>query len=276
MIVNRLVNKNFSNNAKNYNLAGRFQKDAAIDFFKLLLHKKILNIREHKISQNICEIGAGTGFLSQQIVENIEFEKFVISDISTAMLNVCQENISLNENYNILADKIKFENYDFNGDELVGDNFQLIISAMALQWAENLAMSVRNISQMFSEDKFEKYLVFTTLTNNTFVKLHQAFRNCALQYPGPKLLTVEEIKKSCHETFFDVEIQTKNYEVGYKNVFDFLKAIQLTGAGNATDSFYSVKLMRAVVKEFEKLNVDCDMAIADYEVATVICKKLKS
>ncbi len=273
MIVNKLVNKNFSNNANNYDNAGKFQRAAADDFFQLLIDKKILK-KSSDHSQSICEIGAGTGFLSQKIAENTVFEKFMVSDISDEMLNVCQNKISQTVNIN-LSNDIAYQCYDFNSSKLLDGKFSVIISAMALQWAGNLEQSVNNISKMLKKYESTELVCFTTLTNNTFKKLHQAFKNCDLQYPGPKLLTVEQIKKSCSKTFIDVEVCTQNYEINYPNIFQFLKGIQLTGAGNATDSIYSVKAMRAVVKEYEKLNKNCCNATADYEVATVICKRVK-
>ncbi len=273
MIINRLVNKNFSDNASNYDDAGKFQRAAADDFFQLLVDKKILeNSSNH--NQMICEIGAGTGFLAQKIAKNITFEQFVVSDISEEMLNVCQCKIIQTADMKVL-NNIACQCYDFNSCKLLDDKFTVIISAMALQWAECLEKSISNINKMLKNSKSAEFVCFTTLTNNTFKKLHQSFENCDLQYPGPKLLTVEQIKNACSETFTDVEVCTKNYEINYANIFQFLKGIQLTGAGNATDSVYSVKAMRAVVKEYEHLNKNCCNATADYEVATVICKRVK-
>lgn len=271
MIVDKLVNKNFSENAENYDVAGLFQKKAAADFFELLQEKNIFKQDKNSSKIDILEVGAGTGFLTKYLSMLNNVNNLMVSDLSDEMLTVCEKNIltQINDDSTL---KLNFAKFDFNQQNNNLPQFNVVACAMALQWANDLTRSVEFITEHLQAEA--SVFCFTTLTENTFVKLQEAFVNCKLSYSGPKFLTVDNIKNSCEKYFDDVEISIKKYHVAYDDVMKFLKGIQLTGAGNATVKKLKIKDLRAVVKEYEKLNRENKNAVADYEVATVICRKL--
>ena len=257
-----LVATNFSKNAATYENAAKFQEEAAVDF-----GSKLRELRKDFFTQKkALELGAGTGFLSKELLKKLHLNSLKISDISDEMLQVCKNNLQRLEFENT---KISFEHLNFNDPFLEEECFDLVVSAMSLQWAADLSLTIEFIANILKKNGM---FCFTTLTDQTFKKLKAAFDGCGLDYPGPLMLSKQDIVSSCDFCFKEIQIEISDYRVKYNSLLDFLRAVKQTGAANATGELVSLAKLRAVMREYEKIN-NSKFSVADYQVATVICFK---
>jgi len=256
-----LVQANFSKRAASYDKAGVFQAQAAADFADRLI--AYLEQQSSPIL-SVLELGAGTGFLSERLLQRLPLQTLQITDLSESMLTQCQLRLE-----SCLTDEcqISYLPLDFNTVIFRQAECDLMVSSMALQWARDLTDTVARLRTGL---KPGGTLAFTTLTDRTFARLQQAFAAAGLAYPGPDLLGVEQIRASC-AGFEQVSVEVSNYQVTYASVLEYLRAVQQTGAGNASTQRLTVAQLRKVMAAYESLhgNGECQ---ADYQVATVVCQ----
>lgn len=115
----------FGDKALAYHQYARVQKKAAaflVDLISDLLPQ---------LDEPYLEYGAGTGFVTQQLVEHLSSGNLFVTDLSAEMLNVCRENLTIPEGLNII-----FESRDAENDTSKG-KYGLIVTALTAQWFEN-------------------------------------------------------------------------------------------------------------------------------------------
>ncbi len=83
------IENNFSKASKTYNSSTPIQKLSAETVAKIL---------KSKPKGKILEIGAGTGYLSELLIEKYKDNEIIINDISESMIEELQANIELPDN----------------------------------------------------------------------------------------------------------------------------------------------------------------------------------
>jgi malonyl-CoA O-methyltransferase len=225
------VVQEFSRFANQYDTYNIIQKKVA----KKLL-SMVGNRRRYKA---IVDIGCGSGVIYQNIVSsNISFEKFLALDFSEAMLDIHPTGESI--------EKISF---DFNNR----DNFQklsipentLIISSSALQWSNNLDMTLESISQL----GYEFY--FSFFTSQTFCTLHQIAN---IQSP----IFTEEMIKSSLTRYYNIYCESISYQLYFNDIrqmFQYIKRSGVSGGGKQLTYREIKKLMREYPYDYLEFEV---------------------
>jgi malonyl-CoA O-methyltransferase len=117
----------------NYTQNGVIQKIIATKLVELIPQKPC------DVS-SIMDIGCGTGFVTQKLIEKgFSSEKILQVDSNHASLKIAQQ-------------FAKTQVIDFNLPLKFEQKFDIISSSMSLQWAENLANTIKNIKSLLKKN----------------------------------------------------------------------------------------------------------------------------
>lgn len=254
MISPGYVKKNFSASALSYDAAAVFQRRAAALLAKFI--KK--NSYNEKNSLKILEIGCGTGFLTERLLKLFPDSEFLISDISEEMLEVCRNKIKgANRN-------VSFETIDAS-ENLPGKDYDLIVSAMTFQWFPDLKHTAGILAKKLGP---AGRLFFSTLEESTFSRLRGVFDELGARYPGPRFLSMDELKNSL-APFESIALEKHCYSVKYPSLIDFFNALSMTGAVNATGEGMKVPSVRKIIKAYSALY---ENVVEDYHLVLAACE----
>jgi malonyl-CoA O-methyltransferase len=130
-------------------------------------------------------------------------------------------------------------NLDFNTqkcwDFINKQNFDILVSLSALQWAKDLDFIFKNIK------KLDKKYVLAIFTSNTFKTLHKTANIIS------PIHSKEEIIKDSH--ILNPQIEIINYELEFKNALEMLRYIKKSGV-SAGERKLSYKEVMKVIKDY--------------------------
>lgn len=149
----KIIAKNFSRGAENYDEAAQIQKDAA---------KKLITLASHFIKKDsqILDLGCGSSFVAKEILQR-EVENIFEIDLSMKMLESW-----INRPENIFPIQGDIENLPFRKN-----SFDLITSSFALHWLNDFE---KFFTEIFSLLKENGVLAFCLPTNNSLHELRSA------------------------------------------------------------------------------------------------------
>lgn len=222
MINKELVKFRFKNSIETYNSSAVIQKEMAQKLVDLTLQNC-----GNKYGK-IFEFGAGTGFLSKLILNEISFDEYYANDIIEES-EYCIKNI---------IKDVKFLAGDIEKLEL-NQKFDLVLSNAVVQWIENIDELFEKIKSNLNNDGF---FAFTTFGEQNFREIKET-TGVSLNY-----LKSETLKNKCGKDFeilvFDENIQTLCFD----SPIEVLKHIKKSG----TNAIKSQKWTVSKLKDFEK------------------------
>lgn len=191
-----LIQARFSKSLSSYNENARIQKKMA---------KKLMSFLSSKKYNNILEIGCGTGFLTELLNNNLEFENYTAIDIVEECKNYIEQ---INSDINFVHADI--ETY------VLQTAPDLIISNASLQWVNNFETIINKLKNNLSENG---ELIFSTFGTENFKEI-SFLTGTALSYYSTKEL----------EEMFPLSlIEPEIHIMAFENPKDVLKHLQLTG-----------------------------------------------
>jgi malonyl-CoA O-methyltransferase len=209
----------------------------------------------------ICEIGCGTGFLSEALGRRIPDGNFLATDLSAEMLLRARER---------LGDDRRFEWAVVDGerpDDLAAKApFDVICSSLAAQWFSDLGGALARLAALL---KPGGTLVVTTLAEGTFSEWRRAHLLCGLRPGTPDYPTAGELLALAPAgTAADVQVATLVDPVGSGRAF--LRSLRAIGAHTPADAHRVLNAgqMRRVLRAFEA------RPQATYEIATCRFRRL--
>lgn len=124
MIDKTLIKKQFDCGLNTYSREAMVQKRIA--------NELILELSSLSVPRNIrlFEIGCGTGFLTQKIIENIEFDELIVNDITNTSMSKIQE---LTDKYNVPVRFIKGDAEEID----YPTQLDAVLSSSTIQWFKN-------------------------------------------------------------------------------------------------------------------------------------------
>ncbi|MBY0429866.1 MAG: methyltransferase domain-containing protein [Rhodospirillales bacterium] len=118
----------FSAAARRYEDAAAVQRHAAGTLAARVLAQGLPD------QPGVLEIGCGTGLLSRALLSGIEGGRFLLTDLSPAMVAACRQG---------LADpRVAFAVMDGERPEAAGGGFDLVVSSLAAQWFQDPGMAL--------------------------------------------------------------------------------------------------------------------------------------
>ncbi len=196
--------------------------------------------------QNIFEIGSGTGLLSDEIISNLNFEKFILNDLT--------------ENYTGIS---PFKYY--KGDILKADieeNFDLIISNAVFQWIDDKEKLCSKLYRLLNRDGI---LAFTTFGGDNFNQIKDT-TGFSLDYTD----IAPFIEKAGFKIlYFEEELET----LYFSDVRNILEHIKLTGVGNNANCLWTKNRYETFKKKYLEKFSDNNGVELTYHPLYFICQK---
>ncbi len=258
-ILSEKVESNFSLAAFSYERAAHVQKAAAsklVDF--------ISQLHQHRFHPRlIMELGAGTGFVTRKIIPCFCGAKFLVTDISDEMLDICRRNV-----FSMTGKKeewmIEFELLDFNSDFEIPSDCNMLISGFSFQWAEDMGNLIKRVFRQLPNGAF---LAFSVLCDGSLKELRDLFEKVGADYPVPPHPTACEIRKYCED--FSI-FQSEEYHTtsSHSSLCAFLQSLRNVGAVNPGFAKIQPGKMKQIISgapngEFK----------VRYEIMNVLCQK---
>jgi malonyl-CoA O-methyltransferase len=205
------IKTNFDRASNSYDAVAQVQLECA----KFLVHK-LKNCNIDFYPNTILDLGAGTGYITELLLQIYPEASFTLNDLSPEMLKIAQKKFYNQPKMNF--DVIDMEIYDLK-------QFDVIISNLAMQWLDNLFLS---LERFFSKSKI---FAFSCLLEGSFeewssiLKLYGIY-SVVRRYPTEDEI-LDFIQKMKTTAFFH---QTKIFTLTFKNIYAFLKYLHQLGA----------------------------------------------
>jgi len=200
------------------------------NIIQLQVAKKLVGMIEYKDYKRIIDIGCGSGSIYKNITKNsIEFEEFVVADLSKEMLDIHPSSSKI--------EKISFDFNNINSFEDIGDKqYDIVISSSALQWSQDLDMTLKEISKL--SDKF----YFSFFTSNTFKTLHKI---AGVKSP---IYSKDFIKRYIN-SYYNASFELINYQLDFNSVYDMLRYIKQSGVSGGKKQL-SYREIKRVIEDY--------------------------
>lgn len=228
MIDKNKLKRRFSRNAKTYDKYASVQK---------VMGKKLMDEigKNNDESIDALEVGCGTGYVTEMLVERFDKLNLTAMDIAPGMIDYTSQKVAL-------AD-VNFECGDIEEYELSG-NYDLIVSNAACQWFNDLEKTLEKLMNKLS---IGGEFIFTTFGSKTFVELDQAFKEASKNLeieeavaPSQNFKSIEELENSIKKIVskslgeFSVECFSENEREYFSNCLEFLQSVKKIGANNSS------------------------------------------
>jgi malonyl-CoA O-methyltransferase len=183
--------------------------------------QKIAKYLKNGRFENILEIGAGTGFLTFALSQNIEFENYFANDLSEKSENFVKKFIP----------RAKFIEGDFEKSQF-NEKFDLIASNAVFQWFENPEEIILKCYQMLNTGGI---LAFSTFLPDNFGEFKE-ITGLSLNYKSENEVT-EIVTK-----YFKIE-KTEKFKqtLSFNSGIDLLRHLKNTGVNSLSKKTWTLK-----------------------------------
>ena len=197
---------------------------------------KLLSLVKNR-PQYILDLGCGSGALVKKI--QWPYKKFVGVDFASGMLALHPQ-----------SEKIECLYGDFNDKKLFAKlqsyPFDYILSASALQWAEDIETLFKEIAAL------QKSFALAIFTANTFKTLYKTTKLDPILPSKEKLYTIGEKYLGCH-------FEVVEYRLEFENVREMLRYIKRSGVSGSRNVLN--------YKEMKQLMQNYPLNYLEFEVA---------
>ncbi|MBF0621761.1 MAG: methyltransferase [Magnetococcales bacterium] len=183
------------------------------------------HIRQQRTAsaQQVLEIGCGTGFLTEHLIADNPHADFLITDISTQMVQRCRTAMDQINSPN--SQTIHYATMDGQHPS-IDTTYELIASSLAFQWFDDLDASIALLSTQLEPGSM---IAFSTLGAETFHQWRSACKKanvpCATpNYPEPDALNNRLSKQA---TFW---MHVERIHAEYPSAWPFLQELRHIGA----------------------------------------------
>lgn len=223
----------FSNAANTYDQHAQLQRDVC---------DQLLNQFDLKEPQSILDIGCGTGFGVKQLNAKFKTQKNVdihAIDLAPKMVEYAKQH----------APFAKYQCADAENLPFVDNQFDLIISSLALQWLEDIDQVLSEISRCL---KKEGQAFIATLGEKTLFELKQAWQSVDKNTHVNVFHNIQMWRKSALNLGLKLEIKEEQRVLQYKTVIDLAKDLKGIGAHNVNQKKNTGLTGKSKFKDMQK------------------------
>ena len=213
--------KEFSRFAEEYTKHNRIQIEVA---------SRLTSMLDKKRYKKVLDLGCGSGAVYDNFTKkNISVDKFIAFDFSQEMLNLHPSSLNVEK---VCLDFNKKESFlSYKNSE-----FDILISASALQWSKDLSSVLERIS-LLADNHY-----FAFFTSKTFTTLHQT---AGIQSPiYSKEFIVENLNK-----YYTYALETVEYRLHFSSVREMFQYIKRSGVSGGTGQL-SYRSMKQLMQEY--------------------------
>ncbi len=221
-----LVKDKFLSSIKTYDNHAIIQKEMAENLLNY-----IIEYSGNKFN-HILEIGSGTGLLTQEIVDKIDFKKLITNDLASDYKGIIRSIVSnLNVDYQYIeADAETTLEFPENND--------LLISNATFQWFNNLNKFLLQSKKLLNTNGI---IAFTSFGNDNFKEIKSIY-NSGLEY-----MPLDKILENTEKYYQTIYTHTYKKQLFFNDPFEVLKHIKNTGVNGL------IKNNKIKLKDFFKI-----------------------
>lgn len=235
-------------------IAARFGQAAAIYHDRAVLQKtcadhllKLVKIEYFSIPNGlILEIGCGTGFVTQGLIQTFPELPLEITDLSEKMVQFCQSAVD------IPAEQKHLVSFTQQDGEILPQNsgrYAAIVSSFVIQWFHSPAISLRNwFDQLLSGG----FLFLAFPTDRSFSEWRHACEQLNLPFTAQPLPHPQTLLQS----FTPAQIrhqETIKMLTAYPSAADFFRELKQIGAGSSqTGQRLSVQQIKHLIQYWDQ------------------------
>jgi malonyl-CoA O-methyltransferase len=213
--------KEFSRFAEEYTKHNMIQIEVASQLTSMLDKKRY---------KKVLDLGCGSGAIYDNFSKkNIYIETFIAFDFSQEMLNLHPSSLNVEKVCSDFNKKESFSAYKNN-------EFDLLISASALQWSEDLSSVLESIS-LLADNYY-----FAFFTSKTFATLHQTAGITSPIYS--KEFLIENLNK-----YYNYELEVVEYRLHFSSVREMFQYIKRSGVSGGSGQL-SYRSMKQLMREY--------------------------
>ncbi len=251
------VKQSFSHAASHYDEIAVLQKKVGLD---------LLNRFDVDYSKRFLDLGCGTGFLTQELIQKGGAQEIIAVDLALSMLKVARGKREQ------LA-SVQYICGDAGNLPLINNTIDIIISNLALQWCQDLAQVFNGFNQVLKQ---RGALMFSTFGPATLQELKSSWQKVDDYEHVNRFYTVEEMRVFLQQSgFTHIDIATKQYELKYPTVLALMKELKGIGAHNVLSGrkrkLTSKGEMQRMIDEYESYRVN-GLIPATYDIIFVSAK----
>lgn len=226
-----------------FNQADSYEQSAKIQKIVVKRLVSYLNKLDFDLEQplSILEIGCGTGLLTEYLLEFFPQAKFVITDISSKMVERTKAKF---EKKNI---NIQFKVMD--GEALQLDqSFDLICSSLAFQWFEDLENSLQRITEFLNPNGV---LLCSTLAHESFVEWRTIYDHYNYSCPFQSYPELDSLESYWPTLKGGGYWEKENIIDSIPDGLEFIKGLRDIGAHTSLASHHSLsagQLRKVIIK----------------------------
>lgn len=225
MLDKRIISRNFSQSARDYDKHAVLQKALA---------NELLSLAGKLEPKRILDIGCGTGYLTRRLAETFPKAEVIGIDIAPGMIEVAR-NKNSRANLNFIAG---------DGEDIPLENltFDLVVSNASLQWMDAKRVFAGAHKVLNPGGRF----IFTTFGPQTLRELKvSGFR-------VNKFLSVVELKGIAGNLFSTIRLKSKIVRQRFEGVKELIYHLKEIGAQSADKrkSEYSLSAFKEYKEKF--------------------------
>lgn len=205
-------------------------------------------------SPRVLEVGCGTGFLTQALVEREIGGDWLVSDIAPEMVERCRARVGETE-------RRRFAVLDGEYDVRESAGYDLVCSSLAMQWFDDPAAALGRTLAALAPGG---HCVFATLTSGSFAEWRAAHDRLGLVPGTPDFESVENLA-AMHAQARVGDIVVERIVECHDDAAGFLRALKAIGAQTPKRRHRPLapRDLRRVMATFDDAG-----ACVTYEVAT--------
>jgi malonyl-CoA O-methyltransferase len=214
----RSISDSFSRAAQTYDQYAEVQSYAAH-----VCGQKMHDVLPKLPAGPALEIGCGTGFLTQQLVEHCAGRKVIATDVSPDMLDICKSRIDNTFKHGHSA---TFELLDAQRID-VKPRFALIAASFSFQWFANLTETLERLMHSLLPGGV---MLFSFPTCESFSEWRTVCEKSGREFSGNVLPDAASLKAYAFENGYEFKSYEMDYVLRYESPLDFFKALRHSGA----------------------------------------------
>lgn len=224
------IKNNFSESVSYYDRNAAIQKQAAERM------AKALEPWQRSIPDGpILEIGAGTGFFTQYLIDMYPDRNLLISDLSDEMVRFCSKKFSS-------PDSVEFTVLDAEKDDLQEKKYALITGSYVAQWFKYPSKSLSKIASYLKPGGL---MLISFPAKESFTNWKQYCHDLGIPYTGNSLPDLEQVVIELSMGPAKVDYYEDDMIDAFENVFEFFRHLKYTGTStNLADKQLSIKQLK--------------------------------
>lgn len=172
----------------------------------------------------ILEIGCGTGFITQGLIDRFPHRAMMITDLSAEMLAFCQTQVTMPP---LRRSRVTFQTLDAEAELASTSAYALIVGGFVVQWFTNLT---RGLQHLLSQLQPGGVLLLSFPTGRSFPEWRQQCADLGLPFtanalPDPEMLMAHLSPQAT--VYLDEVTMVTTHE----SAADFLRGLKSIGAG---------------------------------------------